>query len=267
MKREIVNIFVLLTVLTLSVFTTGVCAEEDAPEASVDVSILTDYVWRGYALSNDSIVIQPSATVTYKGFGINIWGNLDTDLDDGNPATANMAEFNETDITLSYDMSYEDWSFGAGYIYYGLDGAPDTKELYFSVSYDTLLSPSVTVYRDIDEIPGWYVNLGAGHSIPLSGDINLDITGSLSYYSSSDSAELDDSLIPTGDDYSGFHDGLISASVTFPVGKFISITPSLSCSFPLSDSAKNVIRANSMGLFNEDNSTFIYGGITFSMAF
>jgi hypothetical protein len=59
----------------------NVRAEEgEAPAASADLSVLSNYVWRGYVLSDDSLVIQPSVTVGYKGFGLNLWGNLDSDF-------------------------------------------------------------------------------------------------------------------------------------------------------------------------------------------
>ncbi len=56
-------------------------AEEEKPTADLSVALLSQYVWRGYQLSRDSLVIQPSMTVGYKGFGVNLWGNLDTDND------------------------------------------------------------------------------------------------------------------------------------------------------------------------------------------
>jgi len=42
--------------------------KEDRPTANVSVDVLSQYIWRGYALSKDSAVIQPSVTVSYKGF-------------------------------------------------------------------------------------------------------------------------------------------------------------------------------------------------------
>ena len=76
-------------------------AEDEGPTASADVAFMSKYVWRGYELSDDSLIIQPSVTVGYKGFALNFWGNLDTDyyVTDGN-------EFNELDLTFSYDHSF-----------------------------------------------------------------------------------------------------------------------------------------------------------------
>ena len=56
--------------------------DEDRPELSADAAFMSQYVWRGYGLSKDSLVIQPSVTAGFKGFALNLWGNLDTNYDD-----------------------------------------------------------------------------------------------------------------------------------------------------------------------------------------
>jgi hypothetical protein len=120
-----------LTVSMLAAGASIALAEEEAPTADASVSIYSAYVWRGFGLSDDSIVIQPSMTVGYKGFAMNLWGNLDTDY-----YAADTTKYNETDITLSYDGAYEKLGYGVGYIYYALDGTDDTQEIYGTLSYD-----------------------------------------------------------------------------------------------------------------------------------
>ena len=36
--------------------------DTDRPTASADVAFMSQYIWRGYGLSKDSLVIQPSVT-------------------------------------------------------------------------------------------------------------------------------------------------------------------------------------------------------------
>ena len=44
----------------------------------------------------------------------------------------------------------------AGYIYYALEGTDaDTQEVFLTLGLDTFLSPSLTVYKDIDAYPSW----------------------------------------------------------------------------------------------------------------
>lgn len=263
MKNFISKTIMLMITLTLISSSTVVWAQDnDKPTASADVSILSKYVWRGYELSRHSAVIQPSATVSYKDISFNMWANLDTDV----YKSANSENLNETDLTLSYDKSFGMFNVGAGYIYYGLDAVADSQEFYLSVGLDTLLSPSVTVYREVAHWPSWYLSFGISHSFELPKNIVLDLGASVGYYSSNDDdfVEIDDNLNPTTDKYHSFHDGLISAGLTIPLGKYFSATPMVAYSFPLSDDAKNQIKSTN-GFSNHSN--YMYGGVTLSMAF
>ena len=221
-------------------------AEEEMPTADASVSIYSDYVWRGFGLSDDSIVIQPSMTVGYKGFAANLWGNLDTDY-----FATNDAKYNETDITLSYDGAYEKLGYGIGYIYYALDATDDTQEIYGTLSYDMLLSPTLTIYYDVDTFSGlYYVTFGISHSFAIGEKNSLDLGALVSY--------LDDD-----EGYDEFHNGVLSASMTFPLGKYFSLTPEVNYSFALSDEAEDYIKAGSAD--GDDN--YFYGGATLSFAF
>jgi len=241
-------------------------AEEEKPGASADVAFLTRYVWRGYALSDDSMVIQPSAGVSYRGFGVNLWGNLDTDEDENTPGdTPNDGNLSETDMTLSYDTGFGPVGIGVGYIYYALDGADDTEEFYGSVSLDTFLSPTLTVYREVADLQGYYVNFGISHSVELPKGVTLDLAGSVGYYHSTDKdfVEVDKNLAEKGDKYRALHDGLLSAALTIPFGKYLTVSPTISYSFPLTEEAEYKIKSGS----KEDDSDFLYGGLVLSIAF
>ena len=133
--------------------------DEDRPELSADVAFLSQYIWRGYGLSKDSLVIQPSITAGFKGFALNLWGNLDTDNE-----AYNGSKWNETDLTFSYGHSFGIVGLEAGYIYYALDGIDDSKEFYLSAGVDVLPAPTLTVYREVSTLQGWYINLGLSHS-------------------------------------------------------------------------------------------------------
>jgi hypothetical protein len=237
-------------------------AEEAKPSASADIGVFSKYVWRGYELSKDSAVIQPSLTVGYKDFSFNLWGNLDTDVYSD---PQGQSQFNETDMTLSYGKSFGIVNLGVGYIYYGLDGVDDSQEIYLSVGVDTLLSPTLTVYREIAHLPSWYISFGISHSIELMKKITLDLAGSVGYYYSEDDdfVEVNDNLTPTTDKYRAFHNGLISVGLTIPVAKYFSIKPMIAYSFPLTNEADNLIKSTSLS----NESDFVYGGVTASLSF
>ncbi|MFO7970358.1 MAG: hypothetical protein R6U40_01255 [Desulfobacterales bacterium] len=262
MKIREVNLIILIGFFMLLFGSANVWAEEERPSASADVAILSKYIWRGYELSRDSIVIQPSMTISYKGFSGNLWGNLDTDkyVDTGEDH-----DWTETDLTLSYGKGFGMLSVEGGYIYYALDG-DDTQEMYLSLGLDTFLSPSLTVYRDIDNFPSWYFLLGISHAFEISEKISLEVSGSISYLLSDDEdgyPEVDNGVL-TGDGFENFHDGVISASLPIAVTNYMTIAPSLSYTFPLSSDASDEIEYLS---FKGDDDSFIYGGVSVSMAF
>jgi len=242
-------------ILTLSILGAGASstlAEEEAPSADASVAFLSKYVWRGYELSDDSLVIQPSLTASYKGFSANFWGNLDTKY-----FQTEAHNWSETDWTLSYDGAYEKLGYGVGWIYYALEDVADknirtndTQEFYGTVSYDVLLAPTFTFYYDISDFKGlWYANLGFSHTFMIAEKYGLDLGLAFGY--------LDDNA-----DYSEFQDGLLSASMSFSIGEYIAITPEIYWSFALSSKSSDLIET---GPSNKDN--FVYGGVSASFSF
>src|SRR5512139_1690198 len=51
--------------------------------ADLNVSLYSQYIWRGLELSRDSLVIFPTMTIGYKGFAVNLWADLDTNFGTG----------------------------------------------------------------------------------------------------------------------------------------------------------------------------------------
>ena len=234
-----------LLALGISIMISGTVMAEDKPEADFSLGAYSQYVWRGFAFSDSSVVIQPSMTIAYKGFGVNLWGNLDTD-----EVGLDTMNWNETDMTISYDGSAGKIGYGAGWIYYNVDGADDTQEIYASISGDVLLAPTLTLYTDIDSVPGWYATLGISHSVNVAEGMNLDLGAQIGY--------LDDD-----DTYNEFHDALISASMTFPISDYVSVTPELYYSFALTSDAETVIAAGSV----DGEEDHFFGGLSASFAF
>lgn len=237
---------------------------EDKPTADLTMGAYSKYVWRGFELSKDSMVLEPSMTVAYKGFSANLWGNLDTDH-----YTLGSNKWTETDLTLAYERTVGPVDLSAGYIYYGVDSAvgANTQEIYASAGLSTLLKPTLSVYRDIDAFPGWYITLAVSHSLPVTDKLNLDLGAHIAYLAADDSSSY---ATNDGSTYSALHDGLLYASMTFPVNEYVSITPQLNYSFPLSGDARDLIKATNIADENGNtgnNSSFIYGGVSASIDF
>jgi hypothetical protein len=253
--------------------------EEDKVTGELDLSVLTAYIWRGYEQSRDSVVVQPAATLSYKGFSVNIWGNLDTrpySAVDNNYA----AKYTETDFTISYSKKIGIVQVGGGYIYYAL-GAPyaggtaplDSQELFVTLGLDTILQPTLTAYKEIDHYHQWYFLLGVSHTIEFNKVISLKLAASASYLLSTDEttyAKYDSNSLPTTDKYNNFHDGTASISLPIAVYKTLSVTPTISYVFPLCNDAKYEMQGRGLqGVTNptDRSSSFLYGGVTLSYTF
>jgi hypothetical protein len=253
--------------------------EEEKVTGGADLSAMSAYIWRGQELTRHSVVVQPSVTLSYKGFTANVWGNLDT-----RPYSAGDARyasnFTEADITLSYSRKFGIVQAGAGYIYYALaapySGAPDpldAQEVFFTVALDTLLAPALTVYKEIDHYHQWYILLGISHTFELNKTIGLKLAAQASYLKSEDGGtypKYDSDALPTTDKFNNFHDGTITISLPVAVTKSLTITPTASYVFPLSDDAKYEMKGRGLqGVANpsDKDSDFLYGGITISFVF
>lgn len=246
----------------------------------VAASILSAYIWRGQELTRHSIVIQPSATVSYRGFTANIWGNLDTQPY-GTAGEKHSANFTETDMTLSYLHKFGIVQAGIGYIYYGLasaaPGGPDlmdSQEIFATVGLDTILAPTLTVFKEIDHYHQWYATLGVSHTFALHEKVGLKLAGTVSYLLSTDEttyAKYDSNSLATTDKFNNFHDGVVSLSLPVNVISSLTITPTMSYVFPLSDDAKYEMKARGLqgaaAPSAKDSSSFLYGGIMISFSF
>lgn len=291
MKKNIKRIMVMaLLALVLTSMPMAVRAAEEPKPAEkkqeeakvtgeVAASVLSAYIWRGQELTRHSVVIQPSATVNYRGFTANVWGNLDTRAY-GAAGEKHGSNFTETDVTLSYARKFGIVQAGAGYIYYGLaaaaPGGPDlldSQEIFVSLGLDTILAPTLTVYKEIDHYHQWYATLGISHTFALHEKIGLKLAGSVSYLKSEDEAtyaKYDSNSLATTDKFNNFHDGVVSLSLPVAVTGNLTITPTASCVFPLSDDAKYEMRARGLkGTANpsDRDSYYLYGGVTLSLTF
>ena len=270
-RRFILSLLHVIAVIFI--FVTVAKAEEEKPAMDATVSALNQYVWRGQEQTRESVVIQPSLTASYKGFSVNLWGNLDTD-----PYSRTNASYSgtwtETDFTLSYGKSFGIVTAGAGYIYYGLSapnaGAtdpPDSQEIYASIGLNTLFSPTLTVYKEIDHYHQWYFLLGVSHLFKISDVVGLKLSALASYLKSEDEKtypEVNDEGVITDDKFNNFHDGVLSVSLPITPMKYVTIAPTVSWIFPLSDDAKNEMKFRSK---DGDTDNFLVWGLSMSFSF
>lgn len=242
---------------------------EDAVSATLDVPVLSAYVWRGQVLVDDPVV-QPTFTVAKGGFAINWWGNFN--LDDN--ATGDDFEFSEHDITLSYSTTCPLTGAGVtvGVVNYdfpnvGLADAEgnislvnDTREAFLTYALsEVILAPTLAVYYDFKEADGFYGSLGVSHSIEIAEKISLGLAASLG------GADSDWGSFYFGDTGSGLTDYSVSASLPVALTDSLTLTPGVQYAGLLED-AKDAVDASGDSLYFGDTEKVI-GSVKLSYAF
>ena len=51
----------------------------------------------------------------------------------------------------------------------------DTREVFIAMGLDVMLSPTLTLYYDVDEVNGFYGNFALGHEIALTEQLALGL--------------------------------------------------------------------------------------------
>jgi uncharacterized protein (TIGR02001 family) len=208
-RRQVVLLFLVVLLCTISLHA----------GFSFEFDFVSAFIWRGMDIYDNKPAIQPSVTYTFgdSGLSVNAWGSfvLTGDKD--------YREMSEVDLTVNYDFRVsENISLSVGFINYGFWFMPDytfkdgnTQEFYISAGLPRVfLSPSVSVYYDINLASGLYVELSGGHSFAFTEKVGLELNASLGYNSK------------LFIDESGISDLNISASIPFSIGN-VRITPSV----------------------------------------
>ena len=137
---------------------------EDEVSVGVAADLFSKYIWRGQNVVDDW-VLQPSASVGYKGFTGSIWGNVDWTGE-----LVDEWELSEVDYAIDYSNSFpgqETFGYSLGAIYYDFPntGWNATSEVYAGLTADAPLSPAVKWFYDFDEADGSYIQFSVGHTI------------------------------------------------------------------------------------------------------
>lgn len=232
--------------------------EEDDLSFGITSDFFGKYIWRGQNLSDDP-VYQLGGSMTWGKFTLGIWGNMDlTSYND------NSGRFSEVDYSLDFSddlPGIEGVGYSVGVIYYDFPGTavPDTTEVYWGLGFDVPLSPTVTVYHDVDEAQGTYVNVGLSHSIEKIGQLAEDIPVGMDIGMGIGWASSSYNNYYWGVDKSKMQD--LSISVAFPfeaVGW--SFTPSLNFVTLLSDDIRDTDAYRT-------ESDYFFAGISMSKSF
>ncbi|MBW8003001.1 MAG: hypothetical protein FVQ80_13450 [Planctomycetes bacterium] len=216
------------------------------------------YIWRGQNLDDDQ-VFQPAISGSYKGLTAAIWGNLELTNINGNEG-----DFSEVDYSLDYSADLpgiEGVGYSVGLIYYDFPGTAtkDTTELYWGFNFDLPLSPSITVYHDVDEADGSYVSLAFGHSIEKIAELGPDIPVGMEIGTSLGWGSASYDKYYWGTDQSEMQDLTFSVSFPMEIAGW-TLSPSINYITLLSDDIRDT------DVYGTE-SDFFFAGISLSKSF
>jgi hypothetical protein len=254
----------------------------DKPTASLAVDVLSQYIWRGFALSRNSAVIQPSLTAGYKGFFVNVWGNFDTGQSNPflNP-TFQGAKWNETDFTAGYSRDlYNGTAIKAitaslGVIYYALEKTNnpqgDSFEIYYGLAVDVnWFKLAATANQEVFHYPGWWLTLGISRvfELPVKIQDNNNVTLELGHnflflFSRDQVAYPNLSTSDPVEAFSGPLAGQFYATLNVPVHKYVTIAPKIGFWYAAGGNSTSLLSAASWD--NQQN--HIYGGLNVNFAY
>ncbi len=227
----------------------GWAQEETGIAFEVTTDFYSKYVWRGQNLVDDW-VWQPGISASYQGFTAGLWGSLDLTHENGQ-----SGEFTEYDFYGDYSVDLcEGIGASVGYINYKFPSGGTTQEIYGGLSFDTLLSPSVALYYDFEDINGTYITAGIGHSaeeiakiseeIPVGLDISLSIGWGDSNYNEGYWEKEDGNALHE----SGFNDLTLSIGFPMEIAGW-SVTPSLNYVTLLDSNIRKALASGDKDMF------------------
>ncbi len=254
----------LLSLISLLTLTTTVPALALGPiDLDAELALNSQYVWRGM-ICNPDAVLQPGLSGSILGMGIGFWGNIDTSDINGNEW-----EFNEIDWTASYGISLPLISLDFGLIHYTFPNTEisSTTEFYASAEAGVILSPTMAIYYDFDEIDGSYIEASISHDVAFSPALNLELGAGIGFGSEGyvkgyfGGSGFSFPELPGFEEPSfGMTDYHFSAGMPFDSIPFFTITPAVTYTSLLSD-AKDLT-----GVDDGDTDAFFYG-ITAAFSF
>ncbi len=222
------------TALALAALVAGVSAqaqnESSALSVTVDVTYVSDYVFRGTKLGDASV--QPSIEAAYGDLYAGVWHTSELSHNDG---------VTETDLYAGYGFDVtEQVSLDAGVTQYTYNGGSgdDSTEVFVGASADVLLTPSIYAYYDFD-YENITVEASIGYSIPVEAiKASLDLSAKVGYVDLGD----EDPRETVEDNYTYF---VVGAAVPFKLSETATLTVGVDYIYNTEDEISGISAADS----------------------
>lgn len=146
------------TLLLVSLFVLTSIASAQGLSKETRLELASANEWRGTVLT-DGLVFQPQVDFSLpSGTQLRVWGSFDLE-DEG---------INELQLFLRHNFSVGLANATVGAIRYQREGSwSDTTELYGSFSTTIPMPFTVSIWKDIDAVDGFYARVGTGSNLPF----------------------------------------------------------------------------------------------------
>lgn len=190
---------------------------------SADLTARSSYIFRGVVYV-DAPVLEPSASLGISGFSTTLWGSMElTDENDyGDEYGTAEGELTEVDLILDYTRDFGPfWAYtGIGKYWYPNTGYESSSEFYLSVGPNTVLSPALNLYRDLEQSEGMYGAISLSQAIPV-GSLMPSLGLKLGY------GNRRHNLAFYGVNKASIADLTLDLAVPFSVSGSVTVTPSV----------------------------------------
>ncbi len=190
---------------------------------SADLSARSSYIFRGVVYV-DAPVLEPSASIGISGFSTTLWGSMELteENDYGDDYGFAAGEFTEVDLILDYTRDFgQFWVYsGIGKYWYPNTGYESSSEFYLSAGPNTVLSPALNLYRDLEQSEGLYGSISLSQAIPV-GCLEPSLGLKLGY------GNRKHNMAMYGVDKGSIADLTVDLAVPFSVSGSVTVTPSV----------------------------------------
>lgn len=222
--KKLITIMVLTLGLAIPLVAGSAQADDDKGWAlDFSAACMSKYMWRGI-MQVDTPTLQPAVNIIKNGFTFNVWGNYDlTDKND------RKNKFSEIDLTDEYAFSLGDFSMPVGVIHceFPSTSFKPTTELYASVRYSWIITPSDKVFKDVDESHGIYALGYLAYALDLPSPAKEACWNIAASISEAWASKDNNKFYWSGTDEDAFTESLLTIGVPIKVMDWINIIPPL----------------------------------------
>ena len=222
----------------------------------VGLDYASRYLFRGVSQLGDQAVLVPHARFGLGRLAVYYWGYY------GNIPDFPGHKYREADFGLDYTLTFgEHVALTVGAVTYQYNGPAerdiiflDTYEFYAVVTIDTVLTPTISFYRDVDAVDGGYLSAGISHTFEFGSRVRLILSGSAGFDFGYNNKEVGDGT---------FNDVLLGADLPVRLTDALSIHAMVQRSIAQSSLDRSAGGHPALKPFYGDQ-TVVTGGLTYS---